>query len=416
VSVGKRAGWGIADQALSSATNFAASIVIAREASASGFGAFGVAFFVYLVVVGLTRAVAAEPFLVRHSSVGRSLGADDETRAEAESALGAAFACGVLGALPIGVGAAALGGTVADALWPTALLLPLLLVQDIARYLRVGAGRARRAVASDAAWGVLLVPAFWLAIDRGDASVWWLTTAWAATGALAGMVALGPDLIPSPRRALAWWRTQRDLGARYAGEFLAGSGARHVSFLLMGAVSGTTAVASVRAVQVLFGPLNVLLMGAQLVGVPEAVRIQRDSPERLRGFGDRIGLALAACALAVGVGVLLLPDDWGTELFGDSWAAGSELVGYQMAADTGAALVIGSLLVLRALGAAKQSLRARLTVAPLTVLGVVGGAIVDDAQGAMVGLVIAQVMAVIIWRTQVAAATPAKPQTFAGDS
>jgi len=65
----QRAGWSFADQALNSGTNFALSVVIARNVGAAEFGAFGLVFSCYLLAVGFTRAVAGEPLLVR-ASVG----------------------------------------------------------------------------------------------------------------------------------------------------------------------------------------------------------------------------------------------------------------------------------------------------------------------------------------------------------
>ncbi len=395
--LGRRAGWGIADQALSSMTNFAASIAVAREVSAGEFGAFGVAFLVYLLAVGLTRAVAAEPYLVRHSATDDDEGDD---LGAGSAALGVAALCGVVGAVPIATAAFLLGGPMGAALWPVALLLPLLLVQDIARYVLVGRRDAKRAVASDVAWLVLLVPGFALAISSGGSELRWLVAAWAVAGSIAGLVVLRPGLVPSPRAARGWWSRHGDLAPRFAGEFLAGNGARHLSFVLMGAVAGTAAVGAVRAVQVLFGPYNVAMMGAQLVGVSEAVRVRRESPQRLGRFGDRVSALMAAGALALGVVALLLPDSAGEALFGASWAQGSDLVPFQMVAEACAGIVIGSLLVLRATEAADLSLRARLMVAPLTVLGVLVGAALADARGAMAGLVAAQLVAVVVWRSR----------------
>ena len=67
--VARRASWSFGDQALSSLTNFALAVVVARAVTAEEFGAFGLAFSAYLLVLGLVRAVTAEPLLVRASHV-----------------------------------------------------------------------------------------------------------------------------------------------------------------------------------------------------------------------------------------------------------------------------------------------------------------------------------------------------------
>ena len=96
--------WGLADQALSSATNVALTIVVAREVGTADLGAFGVAYAAYLILVGLSRAVSSEPLLVRHAQGG------------ARESTGIALACGVVtGALLYGA-AVVLGGRAEPAL------------------------------------------------------------------------------------------------------------------------------------------------------------------------------------------------------------------------------------------------------------------------------------------------------------
>ena len=47
--LGRRLGWGVADQAVSSLTNFAVNIYIARELGAVEYGAFSLAYVTYWV-------------------------------------------------------------------------------------------------------------------------------------------------------------------------------------------------------------------------------------------------------------------------------------------------------------------------------------------------------------------------------
>ena len=61
----KRVGWGLGDQALSSMTNFAVGILVARSVSVADFGAYALAFSAYCFILGISRALATEPFAVR---------------------------------------------------------------------------------------------------------------------------------------------------------------------------------------------------------------------------------------------------------------------------------------------------------------------------------------------------------------
>ncbi|HEY9379073.1 MAG TPA: hypothetical protein VIQ02_18500, partial [Jiangellaceae bacterium] len=63
----QRLGWGVADQAISSLSNFALGIFVARTFGASSFGAFTLAYVTYTVVINAARGLATDPLLVRHS-------------------------------------------------------------------------------------------------------------------------------------------------------------------------------------------------------------------------------------------------------------------------------------------------------------------------------------------------------------
>ena len=63
-----RFGWGLADQLLSSATNFLLAVLIARTVGARDLGAFSVAYATFTFSLGAVRAIAAELLVVRHSA------------------------------------------------------------------------------------------------------------------------------------------------------------------------------------------------------------------------------------------------------------------------------------------------------------------------------------------------------------
>src|SRR6185436_17936338 len=64
----RRIGWGIADQTLSSLTNFVLGIVVARSVDTTALGAFAFAFLAYAVGLGVNRAIAAQPLVIRYSA------------------------------------------------------------------------------------------------------------------------------------------------------------------------------------------------------------------------------------------------------------------------------------------------------------------------------------------------------------
>src|ERR1700749_1226260 len=64
---GKRLSWGVADQAVSSLTNFAVSIYVARVLGATELGAFSLAYVTYGFMLNASRGLGTDPLLVRYS-------------------------------------------------------------------------------------------------------------------------------------------------------------------------------------------------------------------------------------------------------------------------------------------------------------------------------------------------------------
>ena len=73
--VSRRLGWGVADQGVSSLTNFAVNIYIARELGAVQYGAFSLAYVTYSFALNASRGLATDPLLVRFSYTDPAIGA-----------------------------------------------------------------------------------------------------------------------------------------------------------------------------------------------------------------------------------------------------------------------------------------------------------------------------------------------------
>ena len=127
--VAQRFTWGLADQSVSSLTNAAVSLYIARALGAAQFGAFSLAYVTYSFALTASRGLATDPLLVRYSSVEVKAW----KRAVAAST-GTATVMGLItgtGSLVIG---AATTGTTRLAFIALGLTLPGLLLQDSWRY------------------------------------------------------------------------------------------------------------------------------------------------------------------------------------------------------------------------------------------------------------------------------------------
>lgn len=401
----RRAGWSFGDQALSSLTNFALSVAVARTVDAEAFGAFGLAVTVELLLIGLVRAVASEPLVVRATTAE-----PDDRRRAAGDALGAALVLGVGAAGVVAAVGAAVAGPTGNALVALACTLPGLLVQDTVRYTAVAAGRPQLALVNDLLWAIVTAVAITAVVVVDAASVATLLGAWglgAAVAAAAGAASLGCR--PAPRAWRGWLREQHDLIPAYVGEFAARNASSRLTVFVVAATSGLTAVAGLRAAQVVTGPASVLLLGAPMVTVPETARLLRDDPDRVPRVLRATSAAFATLALATGLAPLALPAGWGDALFGDSWAEARPVLVAQAVLLGAMGATSGWLTGLRALGAARHSLGARLVVSVVGLAAGVTGASVAGGAGAVWGLAAAAWLGVAVWRRQFADAWAARP-------
>lgn len=393
-----RLGWGIADQGISSLMSLAVGVVAARALSAQAFGGFALALAAYLICLGTSRALNSEPFVVRFS------GSSPGDRAVSRDAAGAAVIVGVvLGVVLVGAGLEA-PGSLGEALVAMGIVLPILLLQDCFRFIAFATRRGKIAFLGETAWALALLVALVLLSLLGIHRVSAYALAWGGTAAFGALVTgTGLRVLPRPRNAPAWWRSQRDLAPRYLGEFTALNGASQFSAYLIGWIAGLIAAGSLRGAQVLMGPMTTLFLGISLFATPEGVVLAQRSDRSVVRFGRLLSAALGLMALVWAVTLMMLPNSVGHALLGSSWNGAREVlpgVGLSMVA-TG--LSTGPFIGLRAFAAARRSLRVRVTIAPLTLIGAGLGAVVAGARGGALGMAIAVWIAFVYWQIQFAA-------------
>ncbi|GHA27244.1 hypothetical protein GCM10010329_58090 [Streptomyces spiroverticillatus] len=383
--------WGLADQAASSLTNFAVGLYVARSLGLAAFGVFSLAWLTYGVVLNVARGLATDPLVVRFSGAPEA-----EWRAAAGRSSGAALGVGtVLGVVSVLVGLA-LGGAVGSAFLCLGVVLPGLLLQDAWRFAFFAAGAGRKAFVNDLVWGVALVPALLIAARVGSVGAFVL--AWGAAAALAaGYGCVQSGVRPRLTRAFGWLREQRDLGLRYLVENVSLSGASQVRAYGLGAIVGVSAVGAVRGAELLLGPFLAVLMGLSLVTVAEAARVLRQTPHRLARFCFLLGGGQAVAALLWGAALLLVPDRLGELVLGGVWEAASQLIVPATLGVAGAGLGTGAAAGLRALAAARRSLRCQLFASACYVGGGLGGAAAGGTLGSAWGVAAATAVSSVVW-------------------
>lgn len=388
----KRAAWSLADQAFSSVTNFALASMVARNVSQDGFGAFALIFSAYLLVLGIVRAFSTLPLLVRFTGVD-----DQDWTLGTRRATGSAVVGGAIGGAACVVAAFVFRGAAGPFL-ALAISLPGLMLQETWRLAFVARGSPAKALANDVVWALVLGPMLlWaVSLDQPSAEVFML--AWGIAGTVAGAVGIiQAGFLPQPKGALAWTRDHWDLSGRQLGEFAALSGSNQSVMYAAGAIGGLAAAGALRAGQVLLGPLRTAYQAAWFVALSEFVRLLRRRPQAFFRVSVWLSITTGLGGLAYGALFVAFGSVLGPLLLGDTWVNAKPLMIPLTISVASFGFWLGPNVGLRAMQEPSRSLRARLAVGVLTLIGGILGVLLGREEGAAWGLAAAGLIGVGIW-------------------
>ena len=406
----RRLGWGVADQGISSLSNLALGLFVARSFGASNFGAFTLAFITYTVVINAARGLATDPLVVRYSGdVGGgsdAAGSSRRWRRATSAATGTAIVVGVAaGVVCIGAGLL-LPDPVGPVFVALGVGLPVLTLQDSWRFAFFACGRGSASFINDLFWTVLLVLVLVVLHAREDGSAARCLLAFGATAALAAALgAIQARVLPRPIRAVWWLRVHHQISVRYLVENLSISGASQLRSFVLGAAAGLAAVGYVRASEILMGPFFVLLMGISQVAVPEASRVFHRNSAHLARFCFILGGLLAGAALAWGLILMtVFPLGLGPALLKELWMPTAQLIPAITLTVAAASFTTAATAGLRAMGVARRSLRAQLIASAAYLVGGSTGAILAGAVGSSWGVTAALAFSALVWWHQLRSA------------
>jgi O-antigen/teichoic acid export membrane protein len=374
----RRSVWVVADQGLSSLTNVGVTIVIARSATPDAFGAFGIAFTVYALVLVVTRAVVAQPLAIRFS-------AQEPDRREIAAAAGAAALLGIVAGTAMVGGGLLVGHQVGGMVALVGAFLPAVLVQDVWRFTFFTVARPRLAVVNDLVWAVSLVAAGAVAL-LAEASVGWLVAAWAGTGTLAAVVGAWQAGVRPSADGWRYLRRHGELGGRLAVEVVSESGSTQLALVALGGIVGPAGVGAIRGARVVFGLFHMTLVGLMTTAVPEGSRLRARRPAALRPVLAAMSAVLVVVALAWGLVLAGLPAAWGRALLGETWPATRDLLPAATMTAVGAGVASGAVGGLHVLAAAGASMRVGLMGGLVTLGAALGGGALAGVQGGAWGL------------------------------
>ncbi len=389
MSSGKsRAAWTLADQVLSSLTNFVLAVVVAKNVDPAAFGAFSLAILTYGFVVGLVRCFVGQPFIVRYS-------AEDAQRHDAtRRAAGAALSIGTVAGLACILAALVLHGASGSALAAVGICLPGAILQDTWRHIFFAAGRPALATLNDGIWAVMQTLLLYLTL-HAHSDVFMVTLAWGAAAAVAGLAGIvQARALPSMTGTRSWLHETRSMNARLGLGYVINMGCFQLAFYIVGGILGLTAVASLRAAQVLLGPLQLVFSAFNSYALPVQSR-QVAAGRRLPRFSAGGSALLGAVAFGwVGV-LLLVPDHLGRAVMGQNWDGADAVM-----LPSGVLLIVGALVLgasngLIAMERSDAMLRVTIVQAPLFLLAATGAAWYGVA-GAAWGFAVAQSIGLVM--------------------
>lgn len=300
-----RAALTVADQLVGSAATFLLGVVIARAGGSDALGAFGVAFLVWLAVLGTHRALVAEPLIVT--------GSTERRHAQLPEGLLATVLVGLAGAAVVGAAGAglALTGTDASTLLVLAACLPSLLAHDFCRSAAFRLQRPDRALAGDVTLAVVQGAGTLTLLSAGVTEAAAYVAAWGTGATCAALVGVGLARIrPVLRGGVALLRGMWSRSRWFLAEFSTAFPAEQGYLLLLPLLIGTAQFGLYRAAVGLIGPIVVVFVACGNIGLPAAVRRLRDGGvEGLAAWAPRFTVPVLAVTAAYCAAIAVFAED-----------------------------------------------------------------------------------------------------------
>jgi O-antigen/teichoic acid export membrane protein len=372
----------VVDQGASSASNFALAFLVAHYSNAHALGIFAIVSTTYILTQGLVRSLTSDCLLTRH---------DPD-----EGVMGTYERAGFLSALTVSLGASllilALSMAFSGELRMTFVILglsfTLLAAQDFARYIGISRYNPAYAVWLDMVWLVLFLVVYVFLRHQGHVSLSWVFGAWSATGAAVGLYAVVSHVTLRHWRSLVtfWFRSERAVGFRFAGQWLLVSSWAYVAIYLFVLIFSVAVIGQFKLAQVAFGPITVMSQGIVTGLVAVAARYFRVDVRKALRFVLLGGLATAGVMLIWTVAIYFAPVHAMTKALGTAWPAARRMVplmglAFALASISGA-IAAG----LRSIRAAKENLYLAIVMVPILAASSLIGGIVWGVQAAIGGI------------------------------
>jgi O-antigen/teichoic acid export membrane protein len=260
------------DQGVSSLSNFAVGVAVARVAGVAALGEYSLAYAAWLIVAATHRSLITDPMAIENDVNKPDAGFHMRVGLAAELTLGVASTAvfGVVGFVLLAAGQHAFGIVfVSFAPW-----LPFLIAQDYWRWLAFMKATPGRALSNDAVFDVFQAAVFVLLVAAGQRSSVLAIVAWGSGAIVASLFGLWQFSVrPTMTGGVERIRTRWHLSKWLLASSTAASGATQAGTILVAALLGPAGTGGFRAASTLVsGPTNVLVQAGGSIGLPEASR------------------------------------------------------------------------------------------------------------------------------------------------
>jgi hypothetical protein len=299
------------DQMLSSASNALLVFVLAQVSSAGEFGIIGLLITVVGVCAGFDRGALGTPLLLTGNLTNRQIVAESD-----HALTWSLYTGGVGGFLILTLGAVFHQPWIGLAF---AIVLPVVLAQDVLRLTAIALGRPSLAVVADALWVAPMLGIFVANLFGVRESAEFSIYLWAFSGLVsAGILAFRLRVAPHHARILDWWRTDWPARLRFGSVYAVSQISVVCVTLVAVTTAGSVAAGGIRGAATLFGPIATLLAALPMVFVPHAVRSGNSVGDQWR-LVSRTSVATSALTVVATGCLMAVPAKLGAAILGASW-------------------------------------------------------------------------------------------------
>lgn len=357
------------DQFVSSVSNFATGVVVARLAGAAEFGQYMLVMMIWLMVMGVHRALVTEPVIITSPDAA-------DRRALLAQGVGAELLLGLSVSVMVaaaGMVLAATGARVGMLMLALAPWFASLLVQDFWRAMAFQQRRPGRALTNDLIFTAVQFAAIGLFFVAGRRTPEYMITAWGLGATAGALFGFGRSF------AIAGYHQSRQLIGRLwplsrwmLADFVTAFSSHHAYLALVALLLSPVDYGGLRAAFTLMGPTIVIIHAGASIGLPEASRLTHpDDATGLERFTRHLTAGTAFCIGIYAVAVIIFEKQLLGLLYGSEFVRFAPLVTLAAIQQTVAAFVFGQGIALKAAGRMRRLCSARVLAAAASLLSMV---------------------------------------------